>query len=127
MTTHRRILKSLHQTTVNLTQIEDYLFGNSNYKELGAEINADPDIAMVLGFADGFEWTVRRYLAKEYKTFHAVNRMIRIILKCHDQFGRELITFSLGQVEDTILEYEWYELMPALHKARQHIQKTFGI
>lgn len=127
MNTALSILKTFSRTTVNIESVGDFLLGVPRYREAGFEMKVNPYAGRLLHRTDGFEFELRQYLAGETKTLYHLNRSIRTFLALDDSSARAMILFSLNAVEATILNNEWYELMPVLRKIRKHIQTTFTI
>lgn len=121
------ILQDFNQTTINVARVEDFLLGIPRYREAGYEANVSPYAGRLLNRTDCFEFELRQYLAGEAKTRYHLNRSIRKFLSLDDHSARTMICFSLDAVEATLLDNEWYEVMPRYQSVRIHIQKTFGI
>lgn len=116
-----------NQTTINVDSVTDFLLDLPRYREAGRALGVSSYAGRLLYCTDSFEFEMRQYLAGETKTRYHLNRSTRTFLLLDDPSARTMIRFSLNAVEATLLDNEWYEVMPRYRNVRRHMQKTFGI
>lgn len=127
MSNAQPLITTFTKTTVDVTSVETFLLGVPRYREAGFEMKVSSYAGRLLHRTDSFEFELRQHLAGETKTLYHLNRSIRTFLALDDTSARAMIHFSLNAVEGTILNNEWYELMPRFRIVRQHVQKLIAL
>ena len=116
------------QATLIPSAAENYLNHEMpRYRECGLAMDVSAYARLLLTRTDYFEFWLRRYVGGRDRTLHGMNYEIRSFLALDERGAKGMIAFSLEAIRQTILENEWYEVMPKYLIARQRIQKKFGI
>ncbi len=106
----------------------DYVLGIPNHRETGRALGITGGFeGLLLNRADDVEFELRQYLAGSTFTRHHLNKAIRSFLTIDREEASAMTALLLAGVELTLLENEWYELMPRLKGVFDCIGRQFGI
>lgn len=120
------MLECFENTTVDVQQVRAFLVGYPDYYGIGWDQKLSENTLKALNYLDFFEFHFRRYLIGYPKTMRRVYEEVRVFMAHDADTARKMIALSMDAVQATILQNEWYELMPRHQTARSRIEKRFG-
>lgn len=119
--------RTLAHTTIDLDALKLYVRSDPGYLISEIEAGNSEYDQTVANYADFFEFWLRRYVASQSKTLHRLFIEVRAFMAFDEEQAGLLIPLLMGVVEETLLQNEWYELVPRLEAARHRVKRRFGM
>ena len=126
LTIHQE-LKTIFSPDIDTRQVLKTLNAIPHHLHEAYEADKDDHFKDLCNRLDFFEFHFRRYLLGRPKTLHRVFYEVRSFLAYDAHNARKLMTLSINNTRQLLLQQEWYELMPRMEKASTRLRKQFGI
>ena len=108
-------------TTLDPAGVKIFLRTPPQYHQWGINHRIDQTSLNQLNATDLFEFYLRLYIPGRHQTLQPVLRAVRAFARQDANGAHHLIAYSLRDTRRSLLDLEWYELMPRLEAAQDSI------
>lgn len=112
---------------VNSQVVVHYLLQKDIYYKEAVKSPSHPMCLEMIQHADRIDAEVRSILAGNAIRLTRLYRIIDQFIALNPPVGRTFTALVLGDINDTLLLNEWYELLPRFEQARDHVYRRYKL
>ena len=112
---------------VNPQIVVCYIGQQDSYYNEAIKTTSHPKRLEVIQHADRVDAEVRSVLAGNAVRLTRLYRIIRAFIALNSDVGKALTGLVLGDIHQTLLQNQWYELLPRFELVSSRVQKRFAL